>query len=645
MATLPLPLEETAKVMQAVRMRRFWLAASVYLISIPLLVFGTFVGLIAREPALVAGTAMAVANLAFFWLLRTGYNLRFGDPSLTWLQMLTATTLLMFVAYSFDRNRGVALLMCLVILVFGVFRFKVREYIFASVVMLAGYAAVINIAMWKKPETVDVWLEFYQWLTLACVLPLFGYIGGRMSDLRMRLRRTNDELGAALGTIQRMATHDSLTGLPNRVLFNETLEHAMSQATRHKRSLALLFMDLDRFKNINDTLGHPVGDRVLQIAARRVASAVRESDIVARLGGDEYVVLVEDSRGPADLAEIALKVITAISAPLEIDGHPLALSASIGICTFPSDARDAQDLVANADAAMYRAKELNAGGYCFYSQTHDERSVDRLELEAELRQAAEKHQLRLYYQPKIDMASGRIAGVEALLRWQHPRWGLMLPDQFIPLAEETGLIVGIGYWVVQTACHDAKAWSDAGYPPISVAVNLSARQFRQEDLAERVGSIVRASGLPAHRLELEITESMVMRDPDAATDAMKRLRAMGIRLAMDDFGTGYSSLGVLKRFPIQSLKVDRSFVRDLPHNGDDVAITRAVIAMAHSLRMDVVAEGVEHQGQFDALRREGCDLFQGYFCKPPLTEPDLIRYLEEERRRPATAEMMMPSVV
>jgi len=243
------------------------------------------------------------------------------------------------------------------------------------------------------------------------------------------------------------------------------------------------------------------------------------------------------------------------------------------------------------------------------------------------------------------MASGRIAGVEALLRWQHPRWGLMLPDQFIPLAEETGLIVGIGYWVVQRACQDAKAWSDAGYPPISVAVNLSARQFRQEDLAERVGSIVRASGLPPQRLELEITESMVMRDPDAAADAMKRLRAMGIRLAMDDFGTGYSSLGVLKRFPIQSLKVDRSFVRDLPHNGDDVAITRAVIAMAHSLRMDVVAEGVEHQGQFDALRREGCDQFQGYFCKPPLSENDLIRYFDEERRRPETAEMMMPSVV
>ena len=359
---------------------------------------------------------------------------------------------------------------------------------------------------------------------------------------------------------------------------------------------------------------------------------MRDSDVVARLGGDEYVVLIENYRGNGDLAEVANKVIAALCAPLEIDGHALGLSASVGICTYPADARGALELVANADAAMYRAKDLNPGGFCFYSQGQHERSVDRLELEADLRHATEKGELRVHYQPKIDMVSGRIAGVEALMRWEHPRWGLMLPEKFIPLAEETGLIVPMGYWIAETACKQAKAWSDAGHPPISVAVNLSARQFRQEDLADRLGAILRSSGLPPARLELEITESMVMRDPDAATLTMKRLRSMGIRLSMDDFGTGYSSLGVLKRFPIQSLKVDRSFVRDLPHNGDDVAITRAVIAMAHSLRMDVVAEGVEHQGQFDTLLREGCDQFQGYFCRPPLAEADLLRYLDDERR-------------
>jgi diguanylate cyclase (GGDEF)-like protein len=631
-ADIPLKLENT-KVLQAVRMRRFWLASSVYLICIPLLWLSNAVGLIARDAALVATALMVAVNAGFYWAFRSGLNLRAkADPSLTWLQVVAATAVLMFAAYSFDKNRALVLLLCLVVLVFGVFRFTLREYVFAAMVMLAGYAGVINVAMWRKPDTVDVWVEAVQWLTLAALLPAFGLIGGRISDLRKRLRKTNDELGTALGTIQRMASHDSLTGLPNRVLFSETLDHALSQAERHKHPVALLFMDLDRFKNINDTLGHPVGDRVLQLAARRIAGAVRDSDVVARLGGDEYVVLIENFRGNEDLAEVAAKLIATLTAPFEIDGHSLGLSASIGICTYPNDAGNALELVANSDAAMYRAKDLNPGGYCFYSQGQHERSVDRLELEADLRHAAEKGELRIHYQPKLDMATGRIAGVEALLRWQHPRWGLMLPEKFIGLAEETGLIVPIGYWTVDAVCRQALSWIAKGHAAIPVAVNLSARQFRQDDLAERLGAILKATGYPAERLELEITESMVMRDPDAATETMKRLRAMGIRLSMDDFGTGYSSLGVLKRFPIQSLKVDRSFVRDLPHNGDDVAITRAVIAMAHSLRMDVVAEGVEHQGQFDALLREGCDKYQGYFCRPPLTETDLMTYLEDERK-------------
>lgn len=636
--TQPADDTENLKVLQAVRLRRFGLAASVYLVCVPLLWIAHAVGLVTPGAALLLTGAMVAVNAAFYIVFRTGLNLRAADPSLTMLQMVAGTVLLMLAAYAFDRNRALALLLCLVILVFGVFRFTLREYVFASMIMLAGYAGVINVAMWRKPETVDVWVEAFQWLILAAILPTFGYIGGRMSSLRMRLRKTNDELGTALGTIQRMASHDSLTGLPNRVLFSETLEHAMAQAARHGHPIALLFMDLDRFKNINDTLGHPVGDRVLQLAARRIAGAVRESDVVARLGGDEYVVLLEKYRNNEDLSEVASKLIATLSSPFDIDGHALGLSASIGICTYPADAANPLELVANADAAMYRAKDLNPGGFCFYAQGQHDRSLGRLELETDLRQAVDRDELRVHYQPKIDMATGRIAGVEALLRWEHPRMGLMLPDRFIPLAEETGLIVPIGYWTLETACRQAKAWSDAGHAAISVAVNLSARQFRQEDLDDRLAHILKATGLPPQRLELEITESMVMRDPDAATVTMKRLRGMGIRLSMDDFGTGYSSLGVLKRFPIQSLKVDRSFVRDLPHNGDDVAITRAVIAMAHSLRMDVVAEGVEHQGQFDALLREGCDKYQGYFCKPPLTEHDLLHYFEVERAAARAAE-------
>jgi len=627
----PLSFADNARALQGVRLRRFALASTVYLFCLPLLWIAHVVGLLDARSAWITTGLMLGINAVLYAVIRSGLNQRFGDPSLTWAQTVLATLVLMYVVYSFDSNRGLALLLCLVVLVFGVFRFTIREYVVASFVMLAGYAAAINAAMWIKPLTVDVKLEAFQWLVLACMLPTFAFIGGRMSDLRARLRKANGELTAAVGTIQRMATHDSLTGLPNRVLFSETLEHALSQAVRHGHNAALLFIDLDRFKNINDTLGHPVGDRVLQVAARRITGAVRESDSVARLGGDEYVVLVENYRDAADLEEIAKKVVAAMSAPLSVEGHSLGLSASVGICTFPEDAHDALELVANADAAMYRAKEVNPGGHCFYAEGHEVRSVERLELEADLRHAAETGQLRIYYQPKIDMATGQLSGVEALLRWQHPQLGLLLPERFIALAEETGLIIGIGYWTLREACLQALSWSAAGFEPVPVAVNLSARQFRQEDLPAKLSAILKATGMPASRLELEITESMVMRDPEAATATMKTLRSMGVRLSMDDFGTGYSSLGVLKSFPIQTLKVDRSFVRDLPHNGDDVAITRAVIAMAHSLRMEVVAEGVEHVGQFNALRAEGCDQFQGYYCRPPLCEADLLTYFAEKR--------------
>jgi diguanylate cyclase (GGDEF)-like protein len=611
-------------------MRRFLLAASAYGICLPLLVIANALGLISPwvvfEIALVAVTV----NVVLYVMFRTGWNERFADPSLTWLQIMVAIGVVMYATYHFDSNRGLTLMIVLVVLSFGAFRFSTREFMLASLLTLAAYAAVINLLFWTKPEVVNVWLEAFQWITLAFVLPCFGMVGGRLSEMRSRIRRTNDELSSALATIQKMATHDTLTGLPNRAFFNEALGHAIAQAQRNSRPLALFFMDLDRFKNINDTLGHSVGDRVLQEAASRLRGSVRSSDMIARLGGDEFVLLVEEYNDGTDLADIAGKVLKGFEPSFLVQGHELALAASIGICAFPQDGTDAQTLVSNADIAMYRAKEQGRNRHCFYSAELNHLSEERLTLEAELRRALERGEIEVFYQPKIAFGHGRVTGVEALIRWRHPRLGLLLPDRFISIAEETGLIVPIGYWTLWRVCERLRRWQAEG-SHLSAAVNLSAVQFHEPDLPAQLATILKSTGVAPHLIELEITESMVMKDPDAAVEVMENLRGMGVRLSIDDFGTGHSSLGYLKRFPVNQLKVDRTFVRDLPHNNDDVAIARAVIAMAHSLRMSVVAEGVEHVEQFEVLRNEGCDEFQGYYCRPPLEEDELMRFLSDER--------------
>jgi diguanylate cyclase (GGDEF)-like protein len=615
---------------QAVRLRRFLLAAAAYGVCFPLLILAHFLGLIAFAPMATAATAMVAVNAATYFLFRSRLNERFADPSLTWLQTLSGVAILMYIVYHFDRERGLAVMMCLVVLAFGTFRFTRREFLTAAGVMLAAYAAVINLLMWTKPEAINVPLEAFQWVALAFVLPCFAAVGGRLSEMRQRLRRTNDELTTALEMIQKMATHDTLTALPNRALFNETLSHAIAQAERHRRTLAIFFLDLDRFKNINDTLGHGVGDRVLQEAARRITGAMRSSDLVARLGGDEFVVLVESFSDTAHLSDIASKVLEAFRPTFMVDGQELGLSASVGICTYPQDGVDAPALLSNADIAMYRAKDQGRNRLCFYAAELNTLSQERLALEAALRHALERNEIEVFYQPKIGFGHGRVTGVEALIRWRHGELGLLMPDKFIALAEETGIIIPIGYWTIRRVCERTRRWAEQG-TPLPVAVNLSATQFHEPDLVSELAAIFKATGASPHHLELEITESMVMKDPERAVGVMEALRAMGVRISIDDFGTGHSSLGYLKRFPINQLKVDRSFVRDLPHNGDDVAITRAVIAMAHSLKMSVVAEGVEHREQFELLRSEGCDEFQGYYCRPPLEEAELMRFLAEER--------------
>ncbi len=425
--------------------------------------------------------------------------------------------------------------------------------------------------------------------------------------------------------VHHLAHFDELTGLPNRSMFNQRLNHALVHARRNDKPLAILFIDLDRFKNINDTLGHEAGDRVLKQVAERLLGCLREGDTVGRLGGDEFVVLIEELAQPMHVAAVAQKIIAAVAQPVVLEAHEFHITASIGISTYPDDSEDMQGLLKNADISMYRAKEQGKNNYQFYSALMNIHTLDRLALESGLRHALERNEFLLHYQPKVDIGSGRITGMEALLRWQRPGQELIPPAQFIALAEETGLIVPIGEWVLRTACARNKSWREEGLPPLRIAVNLSARQFAHANLLQDVARALRETGLDPAALEFEITESMVMHDPERAVTLLTRLKAMGIHLSIDDFGTGYSSLSYLKRFPIDSVKIDRSFIHDIPGDADDAAITRAIIAMAHSLRLKVIAEGVETEEQLSFLRELGCDEMQGYYFSEPLAEDEFLR--------------------
>jgi diguanylate cyclase (GGDEF)-like protein len=437
--------------------------------------------------------------------------------------------------------------------------------------------------------------------------------------------------------VQFVATHDALTGLPNRVLFNQSLDRALALAKRHERRLAVLFIDLDRFKLINDTLGHDAGDTLLMEVAQRLTGSLRASDTVARLGGDEFVVLVEEVSEPATIIDIAQKLIHALAEPLTLSGHEYRVTASVGISSYPDDAADIQGLLKNADIAMYRAKEQGRNNFQFYSTRMNVHSVERLSMEAGLRRALERDELVLHYQPKLDLRSGKVTGVEALVRWQHPEHGLVPPVKFIAVAEESGLIVPIGQWVLQTACRTHRAWSEAGLPHVRMAVNLSARQLLHVDLVKEVGGVLERTGCEPGCLELEITESMVMQNPGRAVELIRGLKGLGIAISIDDFGTGYSSLAYLKRFPIDSLKIDRSFINDLPRDPGNMAITRAVIGMAHSLKLTVIAEGVETREQLEFLRGHECDEMQGFYFSRPVPEAQLRALLEQGASAKAAA--------
>lgn len=425
-----------------------------------------------------------------------------------------------------------------------------------------------------------------------------------------------------------LANYDSLTGLPNRALFRDRLRRSVARAQRNESKVALFFIDLDRFKTINDSLGHHAGDQLLRSVSRRLKQYARKGDTIARLGGDEFTIILEGIKDPEDASIVADKILELMTPSFKLDGHQVVVSPSIGITLFPDDADNMRSLLKNADTAMYRAKDKGGNCFQFYTADMNAKAYEYLVLENDLRHALEREEFILYYQPQIDLHTQNIIGVEALLRWQHPERGLLNPEEFIPFAEETGLVEPIGQWVLEKACKEAKQWQSQGLPAVRVAVNLSMRQFVAKNFVGRVADILKETNLPAQYLELEITERFLAHDVNQAEEILRDLHNLGVQLSVDDFGTGYSSLSYLKRYPLNTLKIDKSFVQDVSGENDGGVIVEAIIAMGQSLKLNVIAEGVETEEQICFLRGQGCDWVQGYFFSRPLSSTAIIDWMK-----------------
>jgi len=476
--------------------------------------------------------------------------------------------------------------------------------------------------VWNRRKNGEI---FPIWLSISAVKKSDGevshYIGG-FTDLSAQ--KWAEE------RIQHLTHYDALTDLPNRTLFHARFKQPMQNALRNNRRVALLHLDIDRFIKINDTLGHHIGDRLLQQVGRRLVASIHDRDFVGRFGGDEYAIACPDLDQSVEVSAIAQSIMNVFSEPFWVDGREIFLSPSIGIALFPDDTDDYDELLKFADTAVHQAKR-QGGTFQFYHRGMNVDSANRLKMENALRRALDRQEFKLYYQPQVNLSTGQIIGAEALLRWKPANQETVLPDEFIPLLEEMGLIISVGEWVLRSACYQLRALQNSVHLPIPISVNLSPLQFRHKDLVGMIESVLEETGIDAHWLELEITETSVMEDPEHALGILKQLYGMGIRLAIDDFGTGYSSLSYLKKFPLDVLKIDRSFVSDLAHDQDDAAIVDSIIAMAHRLNLKVIAEGIENKGQIDFLLRHECDIGQGFYYSKPMPSENLIDSLIVEQ--------------
>jgi len=544
------------------------------------------VPMIRYEPLLVA-TSIAIAVVASFAALWLAFHLRQGK---SWGLLLArlAAALIMGIAISGMHYTAMA-----------ASRFGPNSYCRGGVLLDSEWLGL------------TIGLIAVSLLAVTLIAEIFD------AHLTSRTRLHTNRLEQVNAELNHQATHDALTGLPNRLLFIDRLKQALAQADRNAKHFAVMVLDLDRFKLINDSLGHAAGDQLLIEVARRLTTAVRKIDTVARVGGDEFLLIVSDLKERDDAAAVAKKVIEAVGQSCRVGGIELQASPSIGISVHPEDGTDAESLLAHSDEAMYCAKQRGGNTFQFFAKGMNAFTPARLELENDLRRALSLEQFELYYQPKADVVSGRVASVEALIRWHHPVKGMVSPDAFIPIAEETGLIIPIGDWVLQEACRQARAWQMSGLPPLRVAVNLSATQFRQPNLLGTIRTALEKNNLLPKFLEIELTESAVMTNAEGSIAILKQLSRMGVVVAIDDFGTGYSSMSYLRKFPIDRLKIDRSFIRDLGADPDNTSIVQAIISLAHTLRLKVVAEGVETPAQLAQLKSLGCDQYQGYQFKAP----------------------------
>jgi diguanylate cyclase (GGDEF)-like protein len=499
-----------------------------------------------------------------------------------------------------------------------------RELYGFPLAVLVGLSVDEQLAPANRDTQGYVWRAALGSVLTVLLAALLGRMSWQLAQGRLRASETKL---AHAQRVEYLAFHDGLTALPNRSLFSKLLSQCISEARRYNRQLAVAFLDLDRFKQINDTLGHEAGDQLLQEVATRLKGCVRDSDTVARLGGDEFVLLLPELEDGKYAAIVAQKILLVIARAYVLIGQEFRVTASVGISTYPQDGLDEQTLTKNADIAMYQAKAEGKNTFRFYSEKLNANSLERLTLESSLRHALEHNEFRLLYQAKRDIASGRITGVEALLRWEHPELGTVAPMQFIPVAEETGLIVPIGKWVLRTACLQSVAWKRQGLPPLSVAVNLTARQFCDEHLLADVASILAATGMEPHLLEVELNESLLMHNVEKTLRILTGLKALGLRIAVDDFGTGYSSLATLQRFPLDTIKIDRSFTRDFVDSNEDGGLADSIIAMGKNLSLTVVAQGVETKAQAEYLRIHACDELQGFYFKRPLPVDEFTQLL------------------